>query len=109
MVNRKKLIGIAVILILLLQMLTPIVLGAEEIVVDTDNSEEIIFGDDNLKELLLNNENINKNNDDIITKNELSNLTELYLNTDYDSLKGLEFATNLTRVTLTMQKVELRN
>ena len=106
MVNRKKLIGIAVILILLLQMLTPIVLGAEEIVVDTDNSEEIIFGDDNLKELLLNNENINKNNDDIITKNELSNLTELYLNTDYDSLKGLEFATNLTRVTLTMQKVE---
>ena len=99
---KRKIIGIILIIILCMQVLIPTVLGAQNVVTDeittktTDNDEEIQFEDTNLKNLLIKNANVDKDSNGIITLGELETLTELTINTQINSLKGLENAKNLT-------------
>ena len=99
---KRKIIGSILVIILCMQVLIPTVLGAQNVVTDeittktTDNDEEIQFEDTNLKNLLIKNANVDKDSNGIITLGELETLTELTINTQINSLKGLENAKNLT-------------
>ena len=98
---KRKIIGSILVIILCMQVLIPTVLGAQNVVTDeittktTDNDEEIHFEDTNLKNLLIKNANVDKDSNGIITLGELETLTELTINTQINSLKGLENAKNL--------------
>ena len=110
MLNMKnKIIGSILVIILVMQILMPLVLGAqsEQVVNDEDidvtedtveDKNEIQFEDSNLKDYMI--KNYDADADGEITEYDMNQITEINIDESLTSIKGLEYLKNVETIRL---------
>lgn len=88
----KKVIGIALVMVMLVAMLIPSISSAA--------MREVTIKDSKLKEAILTQNNVDTNNDGIITEEEMKNVERIQIPEGVLDLTGLEYATNLGDITI---------
>lgn len=90
--TEKKVIGITLVMIMLVAILMPSISSA--------STEEVTIQEDKLKEAILTQNDVDTNKDGIITQEEMKKVTRIQIPEGVTDLTGLEYATNLTTITV---------